>query len=135
MNKLSRFPAVKMLSLLLLAAALPLLCGADLEIVKGGKSPYVIAFAENPSQNLAREYRSAAALLKDLIRLRTGVTVPFVSNGGSSMMSCWGLLAFIKACDTRQNASFSVRLSARRRRSALPYDEEDDEPDEEVEEE
>lgn len=41
----------------------------------------------------------------------TGVTFPFVSNGGSSMMSCWGLLAFIKACDTRQNASFAVRLT------------------------
>jgi cell division protein FtsW (lipid II flippase) len=40
----------------------------------------------------------------------TGVTFPFVSNGGSSMMSCWGLLAFIKACDTRQNASFAVSL-------------------------
>ena len=41
----------------------------------------------------------------------TGVTFPFVSNGGSSMMCCWGLLAFLKACDTRQNASFAVRLS------------------------
>ena len=41
----------------------------------------------------------------------TGVTFPFVSNGGSSMMACWGMLAFIKACDTRQNASFAVRLS------------------------
>lgn len=43
----------------------------------------------------------------------TGVTFPFVSNGGSSMMSCWGLLAFIKACDTRQNASFAVKLSSK----------------------
>lgn len=41
----------------------------------------------------------------------TGVTFPFVSNGGSSMMCCWGLLAFVKACDTRQNASFAVKLS------------------------
>ena len=41
----------------------------------------------------------------------TGVTFPFVSNGGSSMMACWGLLAFLKACDTRQNASFAVMLS------------------------
>ena len=41
----------------------------------------------------------------------TGVTFPFLSNGGSSMMCAWGLLAFIKAADTRQNASFAVRLS------------------------
>ena len=31
----------------------------------------------------------------------TGVTLPFVSAGGSSMISCWGLLAFIKAADER----------------------------------
>jgi cell division protein FtsW (lipid II flippase) len=43
----------------------------------------------------------------------TGVTFPFVSNGGSSMMSCWGLMAFLKACDTRQNASFAVKLSTK----------------------
>lgn len=41
----------------------------------------------------------------------TGVTFPFVSNGGSSMMCCWALMAFIKACDTRQNGSFAVKLS------------------------
>lgn len=29
----------------------------------------------------------------------TGVTLPFVSAGGSSMISCFGLLAFIKAAD------------------------------------
>ncbi len=41
----------------------------------------------------------------------TGVTFPFLSNGGSSMLCSWGLLAFIKAADTRQNASFAVRLT------------------------
>ena len=46
----------------------------------------------------------------------TGVTFPFVSNGGSSMICAWGLLAFIKASDTRQNASFAVRLGASRRK-------------------
>ena len=45
----------------------------------------------------------------------TGVTFPFVSNGGSSMICAWGLLAFIKASDTRQNASFAVRLSGKGR--------------------
>ena len=43
----------------------------------------------------------------------TGVTFPFVSNGGSSMMAAWGLLAFIKACDTRQNASFAVKMAGK----------------------
>ncbi len=44
----------------------------------------------------------------------TGVTFPFVSNGGSSMICVWGLLAFIKAADTRQNASFAIRLPGRK---------------------
>ena len=45
----------------------------------------------------------------------TGVTFPFLSNGGSSMIGAWGLLAFVKAADTRQNASFAVRLPRIRR--------------------
>lgn len=36
----------------------------------------------------------------------TGVTLPFVSVGGSSMIACWGLLAFIKAADER---TYSIR--------------------------
>lgn len=34
----------------------------------------------------------------------TGVTLPFVSAGGSSIISCWGLIAFIKAADERTYA-------------------------------
>lgn len=40
----------------------------------------------------------------------TGVTFPFVSNGGSSMIMAWGVLAFLKATDTRPQASFATRL-------------------------
>ena len=54
----------------------------------------------------------------DLLPL-TGVTFPFVSNGGSSMISAWGMLAFIKAADTRQNASFAIRLPSRKKEVAL----------------
>ena len=45
----------------------------------------------------------------------TGVTFPFLSNGGTSMIGAWGLLAFVKAADTRQNASFAIRLQKNRK--------------------
>ena len=48
----------------------------------------------------------------------TGVTFPFLSNGGTSMIGAWGLLAFVKAADTRQNASFAVRLKKKGKVSA-----------------
>ena len=45
----------------------------------------------------------------------TGVRFPFVSNGGSAMMSAWGLLAYLKATDTRENASFAIARKHQRR--------------------
>lgn len=49
----------------------------------------------------------------DLLPL-TGVTFPFVSCGGSSMIACWALLAFIKAGDNRQNSGLAVRLPGKK---------------------
>jgi cell division protein FtsW (lipid II flippase) len=39
----------------------------------------------------------------------TGVTFPFVSRGGTSLLCCWMLMAFIKSADNRKDASFAVR--------------------------
>ncbi len=39
----------------------------------------------------------------------TGVTFPFVSRGGTSLLSCWMMMAFIKSADNRRDASFAVR--------------------------
>ena len=59
----------------------------------------------------------------------TGVTFPFVSNGGSSMLSAWGLLAFVKGADTRREASFALRAPGSRPGVEDPAEEEDrDEP-------
>ena len=57
----------------------------------------------------------------------TGVTFPFVSRGGSSLLSCWMLMAFVKSADTRKNASFAVKTAE----YAGIYEDELDEFDEE----
>ncbi len=56
----------------------------------------------------------------------TGVTFPFVSRGGTSLLSCWMLLAFIKAGDTRKGASFVVKSAEAVKLSEIPGEEEDE---------
>ncbi len=42
----------------------------------------------------------------------TGVTFPFLSTGGTSMLASWAMLAYFKAADMRQSASLAVRKEA-----------------------
>ena len=53
-------------------------------------------------------FRPASTCLARWTFSLTGVTFPFVSNGGTATITS-GLLAFLKATDTRQNASFAIR--------------------------
>ena len=59
----------------------------------------------------------------------TGVTFPFVSRGGSSLLSCWMLMAFLKEADTRRGASFVVRPVKTIEEYEVVYDAEKDDYD------
>ena len=60
----------------------------------------------------------------------TGVTFPFVSKGGTSLISCWLLMAFIKSADNRRGSSFAV--STARRTGCREEEEEEEESQEEA---
>ena len=78
----------------------------------GRSSFYIIAACAATSMMVFQTALNVLGAV-DILPL-TGVTFPFVSNGGSSMLAAWGLLAFLKATDTRPNASFAIRLPSRR---------------------
>ena len=99
----------------LLMAMMLVLCVAALGLFAmrssavGRSSFYTIGACTAASILLVQVILNALGTV-DVVPL-TGVTFPFLSNGGSSMVCAWGLLAFVKAADTRQNASFAVRLT------------------------
>ena len=75
----------------------------------GRSSYYVIASCATVTIFMAQLALNVFGSL-DLLPF-TGVTFPFVSKGGSSLISCWGMLAYIKAGDTRSGGSFALRTS------------------------
>ena len=92
-----------MLSLLLLAVF------SVRSAAAGRSSYYVIASCATLTIFMAQLALNVFGSL-DLLPF-TGVTFPFVSKGGSSLISCWGMLAYIKAGDTRSGGSFALRTS------------------------
>ena len=92
--------------------ALAAICFFAVRSAAGGRSSYYVIAACAASAMMLVQLALNVFGSTDLLPF-TGVTFPFVSRGGSSLISCWMLLAFLKSADTRQNASFSVRLSAK----------------------
>lgn len=98
----------------LITAILAVLCIITLgvfavrSIIAGRSTYYSIAACAATSMFIFQTILNVFGSI-DLLPL-TGVTFPLVSSGGTSMIASWGLLAFLKAADTRQNASFAIRL-------------------------
>ena len=98
----------------LVIAILAVLCVITLgvfayrSIIAGRSTYYSIAACATTSMFMFQTILNVFGSI-DLLPL-TGVTFPFVSSGGTSMIVSWGMLAFLKAADTRQNASLAVRV-------------------------
>ncbi len=77
----------------------------------GRSSYFVIAASGTVSMMLVQVILNVFGTM-DILPF-TGVTFPFVSVGGSSLIACWMLLAFLKGCDTRARGSFAVKRPER----------------------
>ena len=97
-----------LLAMLMVACVVILACFAVRSAPGGRSCFYTIGACAAATVMVAQTILNVFGMA-DFLPL-TGVTFPFVSNGGSSMVCVWALLGFIKAADTRQNASFAIRL-------------------------
>ena len=94
-------------------AVLAVLCIATLSvfavmhIVAGRSTIYTILACSAATMFLVQTMLNMFGAI-DLFPL-TGVTFPFVSTGGTSLMTSWAMLAYFKAADMRRNASLAVR--------------------------
>jgi len=95
------------IALLMVAAVLTLAFFAVRTARHGRSAYYCIAACAAMSMLLVQLALNVFGSL-DLLPF-TGVTFPFVSRGGTSLLSCWMLMAFIKSADYRRDASFAVR--------------------------
>ena len=88
------------------------LAGFVVKNASSGRSSYfVIAAAATMSMMLVQVILNVYGTM-DILPF-TGVTFPFASVGGSSLIACWMMLAFVKGSDMRANASFAVKRPER----------------------
>ena len=96
----------------LIIAVLLVLCIATLSvfsvmhIVAGRSTFYTILACSAATMFLVQTILNIFGAV-DLFPM-TGVTFPFVSTGGTSLMTSWAMLAYFKAADMRRNAGLSV---------------------------
>ena len=94
-----------------IAATADCLNALGAEIWLRGEDLTVRPITQKPQGTRHLHCQESGSTLRFLLPL-TGVTFPFVSNGGSAMLASWGLLAFLKASDTREKSSFAIRSPA-----------------------
>ena len=80
---------------------------AVMHIVAGRSTFYTILACSAATMFLVQTILNVFGAI-DLFPL-TGVTFPFVSTGGTSLMTSWAMLAYFKAADMRRGASLAVR--------------------------
>jgi len=95
------------IAILLVICIITFLLFSTMSIVTGRSTFYTIVACGATSILVFQTMLNVFGAL-DLLPL-TGVTFPFVSNGGTSMVTSWAMLAFIKATDMRKNSSLAIK--------------------------
>ena len=95
------------IAVLLVLCVITLTLFAVMNIVAGRSTFYTICACGAATMFLLQTILNVFGAV-DLFPL-TGVTFPFVSTGGTSMLASWAMLSYFKAADMRQSASLAVR--------------------------
>ena len=95
------------IAFLLVLCIITLSLFAVMSIVAGRSTFYTICACGAATMFLVQTMLNVFGSI-DLFPL-TGVTFPFISTGGTSMLASWAMLAYFKASDMRRDASLAVR--------------------------
>ena len=95
------------IAVLMVLCIITLTLFAVMSIVAGRSTFYTICACGAATMFLVQTILNVFGAV-DLFPL-TGVTFPFLSTGGTSMLASWAMLAYFKAADMRQSASLAVR--------------------------
>ena len=95
------------IAILLVLCIITLSIFAVMSIVAGRSTFYTICACGAATMFMVQTILNVFGAV-DLFPL-TGVTFPFVSTGGTSMLASWAMLAYFKASDMRRDASLAVQ--------------------------